>query len=47
VPGGHSRPLAQQPWATVVGFVMASLKLDAAAHVQDPSRLARRVSVLQ
>ena len=29
------------------GFVMASLELDAAAHVQDPGRLAHRVSVLQ
>ena len=31
----------------VVGFVMASLKLEEAAHVQDPNRLARRASVLQ
>src|SRR5215207_2290229 len=29
------------------GLILRAFKLDAAAHVQDPSRLARRVSVLQ
>jgi len=46
---GARRPLQIACTTTcvmVAGFVMASLELDAAAHVQDPSRLARRVSVL-
>ena len=46
MPGGRYPGLQSESFFTVAGFVMASLKLDAAAHVQDPSRLARRVSVL-
>ena len=47
MPGGRYPGLQSESFLTVAGFVMASLNLDAAAHVQDPSRSARRVSVLQ